>query len=72
MSATANASNAGTIAIFRRLLPTVWFYRWRVLLGLSLLVGTEQATIGVPLLLKHHIDTLDQNHTPLTVPALLL
>jgi ATP-binding cassette subfamily B protein len=72
MSATANASNAGTIAIFRRLLPTVWFYRWRVLLGLSLLVGTKLATIGVPLLLKQLIDTLDQKPTPLTVPALLL
>ncbi len=41
-----------------KLLPYVWQWRWRVLVALACLVAAKLANIGVPLLLKHLVDSL--------------
>jgi len=43
----------------RRLLGYLWDYRWRVGLALSFMLGARLANVGVPVLLKHLIDSLD-------------
>ncbi len=43
----------------RKMLPYVWAYRGRVLLALSALVISKLAMVGVPLVLKEIVDTLD-------------
>ncbi|MGO1069267.1 ABCB family ABC transporter ATP-binding protein/permease [Lysobacter sp. CA199] len=65
-------SSIGAVAIVRRLWPTIWYYRGRVVFGLLLVLATKLATTGVPLLLKQLIDALDHKPTPLTVPVALL
>ena len=65
-------SNTGALAMMRRLLPTIWYYRGRVVLGLCLVLATKLTTTGLPLLLKQLIDALDLKPTPLSVPVLLL
>ncbi|MFP5390603.1 MAG: ABCB family ABC transporter ATP-binding protein/permease [Gammaproteobacteria bacterium] len=42
----------------RTLLPYLWVYKWRVMLALGCLVGAKLANIGVPIVLKHLIDSL--------------
>ncbi|WP_457422866.1 ABCB family ABC transporter ATP-binding protein/permease [Roseateles sp. P5_E7] len=63
----------GTIA---RLLPYLWRYRWRVGLALAFMVGAKLCNVGVPLLLKNLIDSLDlkpgQPEALLVVPLGLL
>jgi len=60
----------------RRLLPYLWHYRWRVGLALSFMVGAKLSNVGVPLLLKSLIDSLDlkpgQPQALLVVPLGLL
>jgi len=59
-----------------RLLPYLWRYRWRVGLALAFMVGAKLSNVGVPLLLKHLIDSLDLKpgspQTLLVVPLGLL
>ena len=59
-----------------RLLPYLWRYRWRVALALSFMVGAKLCNVGVPLLLKQLIDSLDlkpgQPQALLVVPLGLL
>ncbi len=43
----------------RRLGPYVWQWRWRVLIALGFLVGAKLANVGVPLVLKELVDSLD-------------
>ena len=43
----------------RRLLGYLWNYRWRVGFALSFMLGARLANVGVPVLLKHLIDSLD-------------
>lgn len=68
----APSASGSALAVLRRLLPTLWRYRGRVLLGLALVLGTKLALVGLPWLLKQLIDALGQKPTPLTVPAALL
>ncbi|MEH6415462.1 ABCB family ABC transporter ATP-binding protein/permease [Pseudomonas sp. CGJS7] len=70
--AAPSPPSIGALAIVRRVLPTVWYYRGRAAFGVLLVVATKLAVTGVPLLLKQLIDALDQKPTPLTVPVLLL
>lgn len=42
-----------------RLVPYLWAYKWRVLAAIALMVAAKSANVGVPLLLKELIDTLD-------------
>jgi len=48
-------SDWGTL---KRLLPYLWQYRWRVGLALAFMVGAKMANVGVPVLLKHLVDSL--------------
>ncbi len=43
----------------RKMLPYIWDYRGRVLLALAALVISKLAMVGVPLVLKEIVDTLD-------------
>jgi ATP-binding cassette subfamily B protein len=57
----------------RAMLPFLWEYRGRALLALASLVLAKVANVGVPLVLKRIVDTLDQGEaTLLALPVLLL
>jgi len=57
---------------FKLLFPYVWRYKWRALLALLLLVSAKVANVGVPLILKEVVDSLDATQAVLVVPAFLL
>jgi ATP-binding cassette subfamily B protein len=60
-------------ANLRALLPYLWEYRSRVLLALGCLVLAKVANIGVPLVLKGIVDSLDtQRLAVVALPATLL
>jgi ATP-binding cassette subfamily B protein len=71
--ASSTRGDWGTIG---RLLPYLWRYRWRVALALAFMVGAKLSNVGVPLLLKNLIDSLDlkpgQPQALLVVPLGLL
>ncbi len=80
---TVAASTSGTIAatpvpsksdwrVLRSLLPYLWDFRWRVGLALTFLITAKVANIGVPLLLKEIVDSLDKSKAVLVVPFALL
>lgn len=60
----------------RRLLPYIWDFKGRVLLALSCLILSKIAIVGMPLVLKEIVDTLDsaqlQRNAALSLPLLLL
>ena len=43
----------------RRLFPYLWAYKWRVMAALSFMVGAKLANVGVPLLLKELVDSMN-------------
>ena len=45
-------------ATLRRLFPYLWRYRWRVGAALAFMVAAKLANVGVPVLLKHLVDSL--------------
>ncbi|MEY4426578.1 MAG: hypothetical protein RL535_876, partial [Pseudomonadota bacterium] len=60
-----------------RLLPYLWHYKWRVVAALVFMVGAKLANVGVPLLLKQLVDTMNPNlisgtQVLLVVPVALL
>jgi ATP-binding cassette subfamily B protein len=60
----------------RRLAPYLWQYRWRVVAALAFMVGAKLANVGVPLVLKDLVDTMNPRASLqaalLAVPAGLL
>jgi len=54
------------------LLPYLWEFRSRVLAALAFLVTAKLANVGVPLLLKEVVDSLDTATAVLAVPLALL
>ena len=58
--------------VIRSLLPYLWDFRWRVAVALTFLVTAKVANIGVPLLLKEIVDSLDKSKAVLIVPFALL
>ena len=42
-----------------RLFPYLWEYKWRVMAALAFMVGAKMANVGVPLLLKDLVDTMN-------------
>ena len=58
--------------VIRSLLPYLWDFRWRVGLALTFLITAKVANIGVPLLLKEIVDSLDKSKAVLVVPFALL
>jgi ATP-binding cassette subfamily B protein len=64
-------------ATLRRLFPYLWQYKWRVIAALAFMVGAKLANVGVPLLLKELVDTMNPKggidaSALLVVPAALL
>ena len=58
--------------VIRSLIPYLWDFRWRVALALTFLVTAKLANIGVPLVLKEIVDSLDKSRAVLAVPFALL
>ncbi|MEP6656524.1 MAG: ABC transporter ATP-binding protein/permease, partial [Betaproteobacteria bacterium] len=58
--------------VIRKLIPYLWEYKVRVIAAMSALVAAKVANVGVPLLLKQIVDSLDQTTAVLTVPLMLL
>ncbi|MBV8271691.1 MAG: ABC transporter ATP-binding protein/permease [Cupriavidus sp.] len=54
----------------RNLLPYVWHYKWRVMLALTFLVAAKVANLGVPVLMKKLVDSM--NIAPGNPAALLV
>ncbi len=46
-------------ATLRRLLPYLWQYKWRVMAALGFMIGAKLANVGVPVLLKNLVDTMN-------------
>jgi ABC-type transport system involved in Fe-S cluster assembly fused permease/ATPase subunit len=46
-------------ATLQRLFPYLWEYKWRVIAALAFLLGAKLANVGVPLLLKELVDTMN-------------
>ena len=63
-------------ATLRRLFPYLWQYKWRVLAALLFMIGAKAANVGVPVLLKNLVDSMDvktgQATALLVVPVGLL
>lgn len=51
--------NRHDLANLRRIVPLIWAYKGRVLFALLLLILAKVAMVGVPLILKEIVDTLD-------------
>ncbi|MBK1683326.1 ABCB family ABC transporter ATP-binding protein/permease [Rhodoferax fermentans] len=58
-------------ATLQRLFPYLWQYKWRVMLALAFMVGAKLANVGVPLLLKQLVDTMNPK-AGVGMPALLV
>ena len=43
----------------KRLFPYLWEYKWRMVAALSFMIGAKLANVGVPLLLKDLVDTMN-------------
>ena len=60
----------------KRLFPYLWDYKWRVLAALSFMLCAKLGNVGVPLLLKNLVDTMNIKPSDaqalLVVPAALL
>jgi len=65
-------TRGGDWATIRTLLPYLWEYKGRVLAALACLVLAKVANVGVPLLLKDIVDSLDPRTAALAVPIALL
>ncbi|MCC7548585.1 MAG: ABC transporter ATP-binding protein/permease [Burkholderiales bacterium] len=69
-SSRGNARNDW--AVIRSLLPYLWEFKWRVALALSFLVSAKLANVGVPLVMKRIVDSLDSRQAVLVLPLSLL
>lgn len=58
-------------ATLQRLFPYLWQYKWRVMLALAFMVGAKLANVGVPLLLKQLVDTMNPK-AGVGIPALVV
>lgn len=56
----------------RRLFPYLWEFRGRIILALACLMLAKLATVGVPVILKHIVDSLDVDNIALQLPIVLL
>ena len=54
------------------LVPYLWEFRGRVALALAFLIGAKLANVGVPLILKEVVDSLDSKTAVLLLPLALL
>lgn len=56
----------------RALLPYLWAFRGRALIALILLAIAKVATVIIPIVLKHIVDSLNADQTALVLPAALI
>ncbi len=57
----------------KKLGPYLWEHRWRFIFAVMFLIGAKIATIGVPVLLKYIVDSLDTSKNAILVlPAALI
>jgi len=66
------SAQGGDWRVIGRLLPYVWAYRGRVILAIAALVAAKLANVGVPVLMKQIVDSLDARTAALAVPLALL
>ena len=72
LPAQANRGRGADWRVIRTLLPYLWAYKGRVIAALLALIGAKVANVGVPVLLKEIVDSLDQTTAMLAVPLALL
>src|SRR3954469_5840397 len=58
--------------VIRNLLPYLWAYKGRGVAAMAALIGAKVANVGVPVLLKEIVDSLDKTTAMLAVPLALL
>ncbi len=76
-STPAPAAPRSDWATLRRLFPYLWQYKWRVMFALAFMIAAKMANVGVPLLLKQLVDTMNpkggiSTNALLVVPMALL
>ncbi len=75
-AAAAPAAPRSDWATLKRLFPYLWEYKWRALAALAFMLGAKLANVGVPLLLKNLVDTMNLKpgdaQAVLVVPVALL
>ena len=54
------------------LLPYLWEFKWRVVVALAFLTVAKLANVGVPLVLKEVVDSLDPSRAVVALPLALL
>lgn len=59
-------------AVIRSLAPYLWEFKWRVGVALAFLAAAKLANVGVPLLMKRIVDSLDATQAMLVLPLALL
>ena len=62
----------GDWSTIKSLIPYLWDFRGRVALALVCLFVAKLANVGVPLVLKEIVDSLDKTHALLVLPVFLL
>ena len=62
-------TRCGDWATIRKLLPYLWEYKGRVLAALACLVAAKVANVGVPLVMKEIVDSLDRDTALLVGPV---
>jgi len=58
-NATTPDAERSDWSTLQRLFPYLWQYKWRVMAALAFMVGAKVANVGVPVLLKELIDTMN-------------
>jgi len=58
-AAATSAQARSDWATLKRLFPYLWQYKWRVIAALAFMIGAKLANVGVPVLLKNLVDTMD-------------
>lgn len=66
------SSNRNDWRNIRKMLPYIWEYKGRVVLALVSLILAKVATVGIPVLLKEIVDSLDQDPAQLLAFPLFL
>jgi ATP-binding cassette subfamily B protein len=71
-SAVPRAPGASDWHAIRSLLPYLWRYKARVIAAVACLVAAKVGNVGVPVVMKHIVDSLDRSVAMLVVPLALL
>ena len=58
-AAATPVATRSDLATLKRLFPYLWQYKWRVMAALAFMIGAKMANVGVPLLLKQLVDTMN-------------